>query len=685
MSLDSSENLISLPQLSKSARKQGPAPSRISKIRFGVLIFIQILIILHVIQWLITGSTIAPIEPSESMETVKSGVITVGFIFFVVALSSTAILGRWFCGWGCHVVLLQDASGKLLEKVGIKPRPFRSRLLMFLPLALALYMFVWPMVYRFIVAPMIGQTLSWPGFSVHLTTTDFWASFPGWLVGIPFLFICGSLTVYLLGMKGYCTYGCPYGGFFAPIDKLAVGRIRVNDNCEQCGHCTAVCTSNVTVHQEVRDFGMVVDPGCMKCMDCVSVCPMDALSFGIGKNTSLSVPSEEMPARKWDLSWKEEIAFAAVAILIFLSVYRLYGVIPLLFASGLTACGVFLAYKAWACFKQSDVRLHKIRLKRGGRIKAPGAIYLGLVAILLVAVFHSGLVRGLLVYAEYHDRQVTVPPERIFAENGLIPDQHVLDHARSARNAFELASFVGDGGIGLLPTLQPEIDNRIGWLLSVEHRRDEAESVLRTSVDRYGLSPQKAAGIARIKRSQGQVEAAKTAYLEGIDAFPDNFEILDDYILWLEQEGRPWEAVTDLRNRIEATSPEVVEWLSSDIPDLQRTELIRDDFSDKPELLGMIRRLSVLLMNHSQSEYELAEGVRFVEKTIEIAPDNPFAFRALALGYVKQNRNEEAIDAMITAVKLQPNAPQLRQQLFDILSATGRSMEAEAVARGDFP
>jgi thioredoxin-like negative regulator of GroEL len=74
-----------------------------------------------------------------------------------------------------------------------------------------------------------------------------------------------------------------------------------------------------------------------------------------------------------------------------------------------------------------------------------------------------------------------------------------------------------------------------------------------------------------------------------------------------------------------------------------------------------------------------------VEKTIEIAPDNPFAFRALALGYVKQNRNEEAIDAMITAVKLQPNAPQLRQQLFDILSATGRSMEAEAVARGDFP
>ena len=65
--------------------------------------------------------------------------------------------------------------------------------------------------------------------------------------------------------------------------------------------------------------------------------------------------------------------------------------------------------------------------------------------------------------------------------------------------------------------------------------------------------------------------------------------------------------------------------------------------------------------------------------------DNPFAFRALALGYVKQDRNAEATDALITAVTLEPNVPQLRQQLFDILTATGRTLEAEAVARGEFP
>src|SRR6185295_10524645 len=94
--------------------------------------------------------------------------------------------------------------------------------------------------------------------------------------------VCGGVLVYLLGSKGFCTYGCPYGAIFGIADQLAPMRIRVSDACDGCGHCTAVCTSNVRVHQEVRDFGAVVDAGCMKCLDCVSVCPKDALSVGFG-------------------------------------------------------------------------------------------------------------------------------------------------------------------------------------------------------------------------------------------------------------------------------------------------------------------------------------------------------------------------------------------------------------------
>ena len=67
--------------------------SRMSRKRFAVLLVVQVLMIVHVVHWLWAGTTLAPIEPSESMETVKDGVVTVGTVFFALALGSTAILG----------------------------------------------------------------------------------------------------------------------------------------------------------------------------------------------------------------------------------------------------------------------------------------------------------------------------------------------------------------------------------------------------------------------------------------------------------------------------------------------------------------------------------------------------------------------------------------------------------------
>ena len=675
---------INLPQLGRKSGK-GIAKSRSSKARFTVLIIIQLLIIAHIIQWLIMGTTITPIEPSESMETVKYGVITVGFIFFVVMLASTAILGRWFCGWGCHVVLLQDASAKLLHRFGIKPRPFRSRLMMLMPLVLAIYMFIWPLIDRFIVGPMFGRGGNWPGFSTHLTTSDFWGTFPGWVVGVPFLLICGFFTVYFLGMKGYCTYGCPYGGFFAPLDQLAIGRIKVNDNCEQCGHCTAVCTSNVRVHEEVRDFGMVIDQGCMKCMDCVSVCPMDALSFGIATPAVRKVEPEGRKARRWDLTWNEEIVFGVITTATFLSVYQLYGMIPLLFASGLTALIVFFLFKTWSCLKARDVKINNWQLKRQGRMTGKGRVLLLGSIILSVLIIHSGTVRFLMAYADYHDMKITSTAATVFSTDPVIPDEPVLEHARKARKAYRAASWIGDGGIALIPTLQPEIDNRIAWLYSVETRRDEAEEFLRESIRKYGMSPEKISGLARILRSQTRPMEARETYMMGINEYPDNFLILDEYVIWLESEGDAWEAVTLLRDGISRKSDVISDWLALEEFDPGVVANVMPLIEEGPETLAMIRRLSVLLMNNAETPFDLAEGVRLTERTLDIEPENPFAYRALALGYVMQDRYDMGIEALYRSFELEPNEPIIRQQLVDLLNAEGRTSEAQSVSRGEMP
>ena len=196
------------------------------------------------------------------MYTLQNGFVNAGFIFFSLAILATLIFGRFVCGWGCHILALQDLCGWLLKKMGLHPTPFRSRLLVYVPLGAALYMFVWPVAYRLFWNP--GHEAVIPKFTNHLVTTNFWQTFPSVAVAIPFLFVCGFVTVYFLGQKGFCTYACPYGGFFGLADKFSPGKIRVTPACNQCGHCTATCTSNVLVHAEVKQYGMVVDPGCMR-------------------------------------------------------------------------------------------------------------------------------------------------------------------------------------------------------------------------------------------------------------------------------------------------------------------------------------------------------------------------------------------------------------------------------------
>ena len=100
------------------APKPKSKPSRASRWRAGVLIGLHVLFAAHVAHYLSTGSTISPLEPSEGMEAVKHNIINTGAVFFLLAILATAIFGRFFCGWGCHIIALQDLCSWLLGKIG---------------------------------------------------------------------------------------------------------------------------------------------------------------------------------------------------------------------------------------------------------------------------------------------------------------------------------------------------------------------------------------------------------------------------------------------------------------------------------------------------------------------------------------------------------------------------------------
>jgi tetratricopeptide (TPR) repeat protein/NAD-dependent dihydropyrimidine dehydrogenase PreA subunit len=420
----------------------------------------------HVVQWWWTGQTVSPIEPSESMYTLQRGFVNAGFIFFSLAILATLIFGRFVCGWGCHIVALQDLCAWMLKKVGLKPRPFRSRLLVFVPLIVALYMFVWPVAARFLAkAP---DDPLFPQFTNHIVTTEFWATFPTIAVAIPFLFICGFMTVYFLGSKGFCTYACPYGGIFGVVDKIAPGRIRVTDACNECGHCTAVCTSNVIVHAEVKQYGMVVDPGCMKCMDCISVCPNDALYFGFGRP---AVGVKKTATRNYSLTWPEEILAAVVFAVSYFAVWDVYQIVPMLMALGIACVTTFLVVRCSKLIRSKDLTFYRSMLKSEGRLRLAGWLFLAFAALWTGLNAHSGLVRyhewaGMRAYAK-----IQVPDELALAEAD--PAQWLNSQDRTnvevAKNHFYNAF---DAGF----IVNTEVVTRVAWL---EHLSGNTEQALR--------------------------------------------------------------------------------------------------------------------------------------------------------------------------------------------------------------
>lgn len=408
---------VKLPVLNNSITEKGAiAASRTSRWRAAALITLNLLMIAHLVQWWLMGTTLSPIEPSETMYTLQNGLVNAGFIFFTLAIIATLIFGRFVCGWGCHIVALQDLCAWLLKKMGLTPRPFRSRLLAFVPLAAALYMFVWPTVSRFL-AKQPDQPL-FPQFTNHLVTTEFWATFPPLAVAIPFLFICGFMTVYFLGSKGFCTYACPYGGFFTLADKLAVGKIRVTDACNECGHCTATCTSNVLVHAEVKEYGMVVDSDCMKCMDCVSVCPNDALYFGFAKP---AVAVGKSVPKNTSLSWPEEIFAAVVFAASLLAVWDAHQLVPMLMALGIAAITTFLAVRVVKLFRTKDLSFYRFNLKAAGKFKAAGWVFLCLALSWIDLVAYTG-------WIHYHESAGAIAFQKL-----QIPDELALARTNPAR------------------------------------------------------------------------------------------------------------------------------------------------------------------------------------------------------------------------------------------------------------
>ena len=644
-------------------------PSRAGKWRAAVLIAVHVAIALHITHWLVAGRTVTPVEPSEAMAFAKGSTINAGLIFFAATILLTAVFGRLFCGWACHLVALQDLARWLLLKVGIRPLPLKSRALAWVPALAFAYMFLWPAAYRL----WIGD--SFAHVETELTTDEFWTTFPGWWIGGFTFLVCGFVIIYFLGAKGFCTYACPYGAIFAAADRLAPMRIRVTDACAGCAHCTAVCSSNVRVHEEVRDYGMVVSSGCMKCQDCVSVCPNGALYYGPGPIPLLAKPrvSEPQPARFPIAGWEEAVLAAAFAAA-FLTFRGLYGAVPFLLSLGLAAVLAFAVLLAVRLVRRDNLAGKRFPLKRGGRLLPAGWAFAA--AMTLVAAFwaHSAVVRYHAAAGERAYRQtarlrlsaadVSRPPAALTAgEDALVA--RTLRHLERVRD------------LGLFATAGNA--RRLAWTYLLAGSSPELGVHARRAIERGENAAEMHQLLARDADRRGDLAGAVGAYRQAIAAAPDEASSYVGLGIVLARAG-------DL-----AAAGEVLERGRRRIPDSPRLSynagLVRALQGDSEGAISLFEKAVAANPSYREARENLAgllasvgrfeDSIVHYRRALEQAPEDAATHLLLARALAAAGRFAAAEDELRETLRLDPERREAWLLLGDLAAQRGDRSEAQ--------
>jgi polyferredoxin len=85
-------------------------------------------------------------------------------------------------------------------------------------------------------------------------------------------------------MYQYHKVGCPIAWISGYLNKMSLFKIKIDqDKCISCGKCDDACyITNVDKNSSLFKNGKL-DPAesykCSRCMDCITVCPTNALSF----------------------------------------------------------------------------------------------------------------------------------------------------------------------------------------------------------------------------------------------------------------------------------------------------------------------------------------------------------------------------------------------------------------------
>ncbi len=224
----------------------------------------------------------------------------VGWLYLVYGLASTFLIipiltirhGKryctWFCGCGGLAETLGDPWRHLAPKGKVAGRWEWMNMAVL----------IWAVVAIVLVAGTIGLG-RWVSGEPFVAPT---ADQHGWLTASVFegykviadIWLVGIIPVALypiFGGKIWCRYWCPLAKWMQLTSKwFGTLQISSNDKCITCGECSRYCEVGI----DVMSFAKNQQPfhnentSCIQCVICITVCPMDVLSFDNDRQGTLA-------------------------------------------------------------------------------------------------------------------------------------------------------------------------------------------------------------------------------------------------------------------------------------------------------------------------------------------------------------------------------------------------------------
>jgi len=250
-------------------------------------------------------------DPLLFLATLLSGhTLVKGFLFSLITLAVTAVLGRVFCGWVCPLGTLNNLVGALKKWPTKTPtrRWFKVKYLLlvfvagaslfgmqivgiFDPLSLlvrSLSLGVYPAANYGVNAAMDAvykvdaRALTASSEPIYNLLKKSVLAFqqPYFLQGsLMTLLLLGILALNLIERRFWCRYLCPLGALLGLVGRWPFLRRDIAEGCNDCGACDKDCQGAAAPD---KAQGWMASE-CLYCMNCDDGCPKKKLSWGFSK------------------------------------------------------------------------------------------------------------------------------------------------------------------------------------------------------------------------------------------------------------------------------------------------------------------------------------------------------------------------------------------------------------------